>query len=141
MILATRAALKRTNGEYTEEKYYQRKLELFNRIQERRLSNVREQALLSFLLDYQPLKDKTLKNKLYKQLKERSQTMGTRDYLINKGREEGLREGLEKGIEKGRLLFVRYLLESTDFNDEKIASLAGDKVSRVKSTRASMEIN
>src|SRR5690606_7987435 len=72
VILATRAALKQTSGEYTEEEYYRRKLDLFHWIRERRLSEVQEQALMSFLLDYQPLKDETLKKRFDEQLKERS---------------------------------------------------------------------
>jgi hypothetical protein len=45
----------------------------------------------------------------------------------------------KKGINKGRLDFAQYLIEHTDFLDEKIASLVGVDVAFVKKVRADLE--
>jgi flagellar biosynthesis/type III secretory pathway protein FliH len=52
-----------------------------------------------------------------------------REEALEEGLELGMEKGIEKGIEKGAEQksreFVRNLLQNTDFDDAKIASLSG----------------
>ena len=42
-----------------------------------------------------------------------------------RGKEKGLQEGIEQGIEKSQEAFIRSLLQNTDFDTAKIATLVG----------------
>lgn len=57
------------------------------------------------------------------------EVMGIEEYLLQKAENKGLEKGIEEGLEKGRkakdIIFVNNLLANTDFDDEKIAALAG----------------
>lgn len=137
VILTTRAALKRENGEYTEEEYFQRKLELAHWLKDKSTSEAQMQALLSFLKYYLPLEDQALEDKFNEQLKERNETMGTVEYLVNEAKENGRCEGREE--EKSS--FVRSLLENTDFDDGKIATLAAVEEDFVRRSRCGEDLS
>lgn len=130
VILTTKAALKRIGGEYTEEEYLRRKIELVNWLKEKTLTAHQEQALLSFLEGYVPFTDKTMETEFNEYLKERSEVMGTLEFLMNEAR--------EKAERSKELAFARNLIRATDFNDGKIASLTGLEEDTVIIVRAEM---
>lgn len=65
--------------------------------------------------------------------------MGTREYLLDKakreGLEKGLAQGLEQGVESKSYEFVNNLLKQTDFDDSRISVLAGVPVDFVRKVR------
>jgi len=67
--------------------------------------------------------------------------MGTEEYLLQKANKEGIETGLElgieQGIEKSKLAFVKSLLADTDFDVEKIASLANVTIEFVQRIKTS----
>jgi len=54
------------------------------------------------------------------------------------GRVEGREEGIGLGIEKSKVTFVRSLLQDTEFDEEKIASLTGVDVAFVANIKAQL---
>lgn len=56
-------------------------------------------------------------------------------YIHRVAMEEGLKEGMEKGLNQGKMIFVRNLLQETDFPDERIAALADVSPVLVKEMR------
>ena len=79
-----------------------------------------------------------------------SNTMGLKEFVLDRerrvGRKEGREEGREEGIATGMSMkeseyktdFTKSLLLQTDFPDEKIATLANVEVEYVKKMRASL---
>lgn len=71
--------------------------------------------------------------------------MGTREYLLDKAKREGLEKGLAQGLEKGleqgveskSYEFVNNLLKQTDFDDSRISILAGVSIDFVRKVRES----
>jgi predicted transposase YdaD len=67
---------------------------------------------------------------------------------IEKGMEKGMEKGIEKGIERGRQeertkekkLFVENLLRNTDFDNQKIASLAGVSLAYVGKVKKELSL-
>jgi predicted transposase YdaD len=68
--------------------------------------------------------------------------MGIEELLLERAERRGIEKGREEGKEEGKeesaYLFVKNLLTSTDFHDEKIASLASVDVSFVQQVRLEM---
>lgn len=87
--------------------------------------------MLSFLKHYLPFEDKTLEHMFDEQLKERNETMGIVEFLIEEAREEAR----EEAFEEAKLSLVRSLLANTDFDNGKIATLATVDVSLVINCR------
>lgn len=67
-------------------------------------------------------------------------TMGLREQILQMEREEGRFEGKAEGKVEEKNLFVENLLRSTDFNDEKIASLAGVSIEFVQGVRSRLHL-
>lgn len=65
--------------------------------------------------------------------------MGIEEFVLTRAERIGEKRGIEKGIEKGievqKLSFVQALINHTDFDDSKIASLTGVDVSIVQQIR------
>lgn len=59
--------------------------------------------------------------------------MGTREYLLDKAK----REGLELGVESKTYEFVNNLLKQTDFDGRRISVLAGVSIDFVRKVRES----
>src|SRR5690606_9376671 len=57
---------------------------------------------------------------------------------LAKGRLEGIREGQQKGSKQEKLLFVRKLIQRTNFNAREVASLAGVDEEYVRGLRADL---
>lgn len=67
----------------------------------------------------------------------RSSLQDQLDYqsTIDFARKTGEREGLSQGLKQGRLPFVQYLIENSDFDDQKIAGLTSVDVDVVTGMR------
>jgi flagellar biosynthesis/type III secretory pathway protein FliH len=55
------------------------------------------------------------------------------------GFEEGIEEGIGIGMEKSKIAFTKSLLATTDFNDEKIASIVDVTVDFVRKVKVMLE--
>lgn len=139
VILTVKAALERVKGKYTEEEYLRRKLELADWPKKKPITDHQEKALLTFLKYYVPLKDRALEIKFEEQLKERSNSIGIVEGIINEEREKGFEQGLQRGREETErnkdLTFVQTLIRNTEYNDEEIASLVKVDVRFVRRIR------
>ena len=73
-------------------------------------------------------------------------TMGIREFVLQRAKDEGIEigeeigfgKGVETGISKKNLETVTNLLTVTDFNNDKIANIAGVTVAFVEKVKASL---
>ena len=59
--------------------------------------------------------------------------------VIDFHEEKGRKEGMKKASAKKEFEFVSNLIQNTDFDDARVASLAGATIKRVKEIRAEMK--
>ncbi len=64
--------------------------------------------------------------------------MGVIEIVKRQERQQGLQQGLQQGAEQRSQEFVKNLIQNTDFDDAKIASLAVVSVSFVRKVRADL---
>ena len=124
------------------------KHDLYDQMMQRKMDRKERRAVYDFLAYYVRFEKIEMIRKFEEQVKEkqgRSTTVGTREYLLDKakreGLEKGLAQGLEKGLEKGveskSYEFVNNLLKQTDFDDSRISILAGVSIDFVRKVRES----
>ena len=85
--------------------------------------------------------DAKFDNAIEQLLNKPKETMGIVEFVLERerrlGEKKGIKKGIEKGIEKERhernFTFVSRLLKETDFDDAKIAELAGVTLEFVQS--------
>ena len=106
-------------------------------------------ALLCFFKLYIRFESKELIIKFDDELDKitnRPNTMGLKEFVLDRERRMARKEGREEGREKGReeereeknVIFTKNLIAQTDFSDEKIALLASVEVGYVKKLRATI---
>jgi len=127
------------------------------RLLQENISPVKTRAIMNFLKYYVSFENKENISKFEKEIRTLTNnnfTMGIEELLleraekrgVEKGREEGRQEGRQEGREEGKeeakeesaYVFVKNLLIDTNFDNEKIASLASVEVSFVQRVRAEM---
>ena len=83
--------------------------------------------------------DAKFDNAIEQLLNKPKETMGIVEFVLERERRLGEKKGIKKGIEKERyernFTFVSRLLKETDFDDAKIAELAGVTLEFVQSVR------
>jgi len=65
-------------------------------------------------------------------------TMGIEEFLLQRAEKKGRQVGRKEAIKETKAIFVKSLLESTDFDDAKIASIADVTVAFVEKIKASI---
>ncbi|MEA5459299.1 hypothetical protein VB796_09635 [Arcicella sp. LKC2W] len=161
VMLVVLIALKK--GKISEKSLFDLKMQLLRKLYAKKFSKERITALLRFLKLYVRFESKELIDKFDIELDKitnRPNTMGLKEFVLDRerrmarkeGRETGLKEGREEGRETGlqegreegmsikekeeKTKFTVNLLTQTDFSDEKIALLVGIDIEFVKETRA-----
>ena len=156
VIEVVQTALKK--GKIADSSLFDLKITLVRKMLGKNFSKPQINALLRFLKLYIRFENKELITKFDTELDtitKRPNTMGLKEFVLDRerrmARKEGLQEGREEGREKGREKgreegmemkerqknsdFTKSLLLQTDFSDEKIANLAGVEVEFVKEMR------
>ena len=149
IVLTALVALKK--GKLSESELLNQKIALLKRLSAKGFSREKITALTGFLKLYvrfgKSENDIKFEDALEDTLNRPKNTMGIVEFVIarerrdaeNKGMEKGMEKGIEKGIEKERTnrdyAFVKYLLDQTDFDDAKIALLAGVEFTFIKDIR------
>ena len=155
VILVVLTALKK--GKISEKSLYDLKMQLLRKLYAKNFSRERITALLQFLKLYVRFESKELISKFDKELDKitnRPNTMGLKEFVLDRerrmarkeGREEGREEGFELGIGQGmsikekedKTIFTKNLILQTDFSDEKIALLVGVDVKFIEEIRFSL---
>ena len=143
IVLTALVALKK--DKLSEEELLSQKIALLKRLSVKGFSREKITALIGFLKLYVRFgnseNDLKFEDELEQTLNRPKATMGIVEFVIererrdakNQGIEEGIEKGIGKGIEQGMEMerasrnytFVKSLLAQTDFDDAKIALLAG----------------
>jgi predicted transposase YdaD len=151
VILVVQTALKK--GTISEESMYNLKIELVKKLLRKNFPKPKIDALLRFLKLYVRFEKKELISKFDNELDiitNRPNTMGLKEFVLDRerrmARKEGKEEGREEGIELGMSLkereektnFTKNLLQQTNFSEEKIADLVGVEINFVKEIKTSL---
>ena len=141
VVLTTLVALKK--GKVSEDELLNEKIALARRLLEKRFNKVKIRALMNFLKLYVRFSSKDKTASFEKEIElltnKTRKTMGIEEFVLTRAERIGEKRGIEKGIEKGievqKLSFVQALINQTDFDDSKIASLTGVDASIVQQIR------
>jgi len=143
VILVVQTALKK--GTISEESMYNLKIELVKKLLQKNFSKPKIDALLRFLKLYVRFEKIELINKFDDELDiitNRPNTMGLKEFVLDRerrmARKEGREEGKEEEREEKNSIFTQNLIMQTEFSDEKIADLAGVDIEYVKKMRTSL---
>ncbi len=140
VILVVQTALKK--GKISDESLYDLKIELVRKLLKKNFPKPKIDALLRFLKLYVRFESRKLIIKFDDELDiitNRQNTMGLKEFVLDRerrmARKEGREEGREEEREEKNSIFTKNLVTQTDFSDEKIASLANVDVEFVKKMR------
>lgn len=140
-ILTTLLALK--SRKLNDDKLFELKFRLLRNLYRRNIPQKKIDGLLLFLQLYVNFEKPHYNLKFEKvidELNNSRKTMGIREFVLDRAKNEGLQKGIEKGIEQGvankNLEFTTSLIRETSFDDEKIAHLVGVSPEFVKNVRA-----
>ena len=152
VILVVQTALKK--GAISDENLFGLKIELVKKLLQKNFLKPKIDALLRFLKLYIRFESKELIIKFDDELDiitNRSNTMGLKEFVLDRerrmarkeGREEGIEEGIEQGMDikekEDKTNFTKNLLQQSDFSDEKIALIVGVDMEFVEEMRASLQ--
>jgi predicted transposase/invertase (TIGR01784 family) len=115
--------------------------DIARRLLEKNISPVKTRAIMNFLKYYVSFENRENVIKFEKEIKvltNNNFTMGIEELLLDRAEKRGIEKGREAGKEESAYLFVKKLLRDTDFDDEKIASLASVDVPFVQQIRAEL---
>ncbi|MCF2443493.1 hypothetical protein L0657_05945 [Dyadobacter sp. CY345] len=125
-----------------DEQLFNLKFRLLRNLYTRNIPKKKIDGLLLFLQLYVRFENKDYKVKfeqVIEELTENKNTMGIREFVLERAKKEGKAEGKEEGLQQGIYLksldFTKSLLSETTFDDEKIAAMVGVDVSFVKKVR------
>lgn len=112
-----------------EEDLLELKLLIANRLQEKGFGKVKTRAILNFLRNYVLFENPEMNRKFDQrfELNDKYSVMNTLEYVRMEGKEEGVTEA--------RLAVVKNLIATTEFSDDRIASIAGVSGAFVKDVR------
>lgn len=136
VVLVVKLALQKKK--VSEEELLNLKIELAKRLLAKQFSKEKIQAIMSFLKLYVRFGQELI-GKFDEELdiitNEPAETMGIEEFVLKRER----RLGEKKGISQKEKTFVEALISETDFDDAKIASLAGVSSAFVKNIRLNIK--
>ena len=151
VILTVLLALQK--GKITEENLYSLTMALAKNLFQKEIPRKKIDAILIFLRNYVHFDNAEIIAKFNVEIDlitQKHTTMGIREFVLQKAKDEGIEIGIEKGVgigmEKGVEIglskksfeTVTNLLTVTDFTTDKIANIAGVTVAFVEKVRASL---
>jgi len=136
VVLTVLLALKK--GKLPEEDILSLKVELARALYKKAIPKNKIRALMNFLRYYihfeKPENAIKFEEEMNVITNKNAITMGIEEFLLQRAE----KKGIEKGVETSKTIFVTSLLQSTDFDSEKIASLADTTVAFVEKIRKSL---
>jgi predicted Rdx family selenoprotein len=147
VILVVLTALKK--GKISENSLFDLKKQLLKKLHAKDFSREKITALLRFLKLYVRFESKELISKFDEELDKitnRPNTMGLKEFVLDRERRMARKEGREEGIEQGmsikeredKTYFTKNLIFQSDFSNEKIALIVGVEIEFVKEMRDSL---
>ncbi len=138
VILTALIALQK--GKLVEEEMVSLKIEIARLLFKKALPRKKIKGIMNFLKHYVHFENPENNIKFEQAITVKNEVnMGTEEYLLQKAKKEGLKEGLEKGAREKSVAFIKSLLGSTDFSDEKIAAVADVTVAFVEQVKESIK--
>lgn len=132
VVLTALAALEK--GKHFDENLLSIKIEIFKALVKSPLPKKKVRGIINFLQHYvhfeNPENSAKFEEAIIAITGKSNVNMGTEEYLLQKAE--------KKGREESKKVFVKSLLSDTDFDDEKIASLADVSVTLVKEIKAQL---
>jgi hypothetical protein len=138
VILTVLTALQK--GKVSNEELLNLKVNLVKRLFSKNITKEKIRGLMNFLKLYVRFGNEEFISKFDKEVDTITNkpvtTMGIEEFVLDRAKRVGLKKGMEKGMEKGiekgieiankkkDTIFVKNLLEKTDFNDQQIADIA-----------------
>ena len=142
VILTVLLALKK--GKITEEELLNLKTALVKNLLQKEIPRNKIDAILIFLRNYVRFDNAENITKFYNEVSlitSKHTTMGIREFVLQRAKNEGVEEGIEKGMQikesEDIYRFVKSLLDQTDFPSERIAKIANVAVAFVEEVGAS----
>jgi hypothetical protein len=137
VILTVLLALKK--GKQPEEEVLSFKIELARALLRKAIPKDKVRSIMNFLRYYirleKPENVRKFEHEINTITNRNALAMGIEEFLLQRAE----KQGIKKGLEEAKTIFVKSLLESTDFDDAKIASIADVTVSFVKEIRSAMQ--
>ncbi|MBE8719776.1 hypothetical protein C4F40_03415 [Sphingobacterium sp. Ka21] len=129
----------------TDEQLKEIKHDLYEEMIKREMDKDTRQGIYDFLARYVSFKNQETFIIFEKEVEiklGRNTTMGTREYLLEKAKNQGLLQGIEKGIEKGAEAksygVVENLITELNLADDAIVRIAEVSLEFVKKVRADL---
>jgi hypothetical protein len=131
VVLAAKTAL--LEGKIPEQELLERKLLIAKELLRKGYSERKVRAIMVFLKNYVLFEDPKMNRISTKQVRsyDKNNVMNTIEFVRMEAKEEGLAEGRTAGL----VAAVKNIIATTEFSDEKIASLIGVTVDFVKEVR------
>jgi hypothetical protein len=131
VVLAAKTAL--LEGKIPEQELLERKLLIAKELLRKGYSERKVRAIMVFLKNYVLFEDPKMNRIFTKQVRsyDKNNVMNTIEFVRMEAKEEGLAEGRTAGL----VAAVKNIVATTEFSDEKIASLIGVTVDFVKEVR------
>jgi hypothetical protein len=131
VVLAAKTAL--LEGKIPEQELLERKLLIAKELLRKGYSERKVRAIMVFLKNYVLFEDPKMNRIFTKQVRsyDKNNVMNTIEFVRMEAKEEGLAEGRTAGL----VAAVKNIVATTEFSDEKIASLIGVTVDFVKGVR------
>jgi hypothetical protein len=131
VVLAAKTAL--LEGKIPEQELLERKLLIAKELLRKGYSERKVRAIMVFLKNYVLFEDPKMNRIFTKQVRsyDKNNVMNTIEFVRMEAKEEGLAEGRTAGL----VAAVKNIIATTEFSDEKIASLIGVTVDFVKEVR------
>jgi hypothetical protein len=136
-------------GKISENSLYDLKMNLLRKLYDKNFSREKITALFRFLKLYVRFESKELISKFDEELDKitnQSNTMGLKEFVLDRERRMARKEGREEGREEGMTVkeieektnFTRNLLTQTDFDEDRIALLVGVEIEFVRQVKSSL---
>ncbi|PWK23318.1 putative YhgA-like transposase [Arcicella aurantiaca] len=126
VILTVLTALQK--GKVSNEELFNLKINLAKRLLSKNITKEKIRGLMNFLKLYVRFGNDEFISKFDKEVdvitNKPVKTMGIEEFVLDRERRVGLKKGIEIANKKKDTIFVKNLLEKTDFNDQQIADIA-----------------
>jgi len=114
------------------------KLQIFRNLYQRNVHPSKTRGLHTFLNLYVHFASPETSIKFEEAIQtitENKKTMGIEEFVLERAKKQGLKLGIDQGIEKNQTEVVKQLIVKTDFDNARIADIAGVSIAFVENLR------
>jgi len=142
-LVVSTALIALQKGRQLEDDMVPLKINIARALFKKAIPNKKIVAIMNFLRYYvhfdKPENNSKFEEALSVIISKNKTTMGIEEFLLDRVEKKGRKEGMGKGAEKEKFAFIKSLLQNTDFDNEKIATLVGVTVEFVADIKTSMQ--